>query len=149
MTEGRRSGDNGWEADDQWARSLMGRKREKKKKKNRNQDTPMRRSLEREHSPEETERKRELAWRVRDRGREKEELCIEDEHGRRREARIPGEMERLQIRKNEKKERERKKELTYPGTASGILHTPPCRLHTHIHPPGDRGARRAAAETNQ
>lgn len=26
MTEGRRSGDNGWEADDQWAWSLMEKK---------------------------------------------------------------------------------------------------------------------------
>lgn len=83
---------------------------------------------------------------------EREELCIEDEHGRRREARIPGEMEGLQIRKNKKKEKKTergRKEMTYPGTASGILHTLPSRLHTHIHPPGDRGARRAAAETSQ
>lgn len=68
-------------------------------------------------------------------------------HGRWREASIPSEMERLQIREKKerkkstkkrkskadrgrKEERERRKELTYPGVASGILHTPPCRLHT-------------------
>lgn len=39
MTEGWRTGDNGWEAGDQWAWSLM---------EKGNQDTPMRRSLERE-----------------------------------------------------------------------------------------------------
>jgi len=54
-------------------------------------------------------------------------------------------------RTKRKKERlaERERKLTYPGTASGILHTPPRRLHTHTHAHSDRGARRAAAETNQ
>lgn len=77
-------------------------------------------------------------------------LLIAGVQGRLREASIPKEMQRLQIReeyekkekkekkkkkrgRNRKEERERRKELTYPGNASGILHTPPRRLHTHIH----------------
>ncbi len=51
MTEGWLSRDNGWKAGDQWARSLM---------EKGNQDTPMRRSLERE-SEKERERERERA----------------------------------------------------------------------------------------
>lgn len=53
MTEGWRSGDNGWKAGDQWAWSLM---------EKGNQDTPMRHSLERESEKEgESEREREKA----------------------------------------------------------------------------------------
>lgn len=74
---------------------------------------------------------------------------MEDEHGR---WRIPGEMERLQIRENKKRKkdelRDREGMLTYPGAASGILHAPPPRLHTH-HPGDDGGACRAAAQTSQ
>lgn len=72
---------------------------------------------------------------------------IEDEHGR---WRIPGEMERLQIRENTKRKRDELRDregmLTYPGAASGILHAPPLRLH---HPGDDGGACRADAQTNQ
>ena len=53
---------------------------------------------------------------------------------------------------NGKEERVKRKEVTYLGAASGILHTPPRRLHTHMYTctqPGDSGTRRAAAETNQ
>ncbi|KAF6738496.1 hypothetical protein FQA47_003381 [Oryzias melastigma] len=123
MTEGWRSRDNGWKADDQWAQSLM--------KKNRRES-----GHTNEAQPGERGRKR---WQQ-SRGREREELHREEERGRRREARIPGGMERLQIRESTKKERKkdrgRTEEADLPGCCQwhpshAASTTPPTHTNTH------------------